>query len=137
LHFTQSATATNECDRTGGGDSGEDLEESPGLVVEEKDPFDREKRAQEDSMRNGSCLESIGEVADVGTEKQPLEELDRRGRERKKMILTTPARTGRAPNTNATNASVITIGGLRGSSLKMWWISGSFPYLEISTVGTG
>ena len=37
------------------------------------------------------------------------------------------AKTGKVAATAAVNASVITIGGLEGESLKIWWISGSLP----------
>jgi hypothetical protein len=52
-------------------------------------------------------------------------------------MLTTPPRTGKMANTIAINKSVTTTGGLWGSLLKMWWISGSCPYRETSYVGTG
>lgn len=32
---------------------------------------------------------------------------------------------------------MMAIGGFLESSLKIWWISGSLPYRDTSTVGTG
>lgn len=37
-------------------------------------------------------------------------------------------RAGKAVITAAVKKMEITLGGLVGSGLKMWWISGSFPY---------
>lgn len=68
MHFTQSATATDECDRASHGDRRKDLEECPGPIVQEEDPFDREKRAEEDTVGNRGCLQGFGEVANVGAE---------------------------------------------------------------------
>lgn len=41
---------------------------------------------------------------------------------------TTMSKVGSATTTAPANIMVIIFGGLCGSDLKMWWISGSFPY---------
>ena len=41
---------------------------------------------------------------------------------------TTTTKVGSAATTAPANTMVIIFGGLFGSDLKMWWISGSFPY---------
>lgn len=43
------------------------------------------------------------------------------------VVLTAPSKTGRAAMTAAANTRVMIFGGLLGSDLNMWWISGSFP----------
>ena len=43
------------------------------------------------------------------------------------VVLTAPSKMGRAAITAAAKTNVMTFGGLVGSDLKMWWISGSFP----------
>ena len=41
--------------------------------------------------------------------------------------LTTMMRAGRAATTAAVNTRVMILGGLEGSALNIWCISGSFP----------
>ncbi len=43
---------------------------------------------------------------------------------------TVPSRVGRAAITAPANTSVTIFGGLLGSALKVWRISGSLPYLS-------
>ena len=43
------------------------------------------------------------------------------------VVLTAPSKMGRAAITAAAKTNVMIFGGLVGSDLKMWWISGSFP----------
>lgn len=78
-------------------------------------------------MREGSVLERGGEMIDIGAEQEPLQTRQSRASQHGTKYLTRPARTGRAAATMATKTRVMMIVGLLGSSLKMWWISGSLP----------
>lgn len=73
LHFTKGTAATNECDRTDSCHRGQDLEQTPGGVVEEKDTLNSRQRGKEDDMGDRSRLERGGKVVEVDTEEEPLE----------------------------------------------------------------
>lgn len=90
-------------------------------------------------MRQRSGLECGGKVTDIGAQEEPLQRADvsLRLSNTTQNILTKPPRTGSVAPTMATKASVMTMGGLVGASLKMWWISGCLPYRAASAEGTG
>jgi hypothetical protein len=68
-----------------------------------------------------SRLECGGEVVEVDAEEEPLQSISCWvARNRARIELTRPARTGRAAITAPTKARVMTMGGLVGSLLKVW-----------------
>jgi hypothetical protein len=73
LHLTECAASTDKCDRADSGHSGENLKQVPRGIVEEEDSLEGDQRSEEYSVRKRGGLESSGKVADVSTEKEPLE----------------------------------------------------------------
>ena len=74
LDLAQSTAAADECDGSDHCDSREDLEQSPGSIVQEEDALDGEKGAKEHDVRNRSRLQGGRQVVDVDTEEEPLEQ---------------------------------------------------------------
>lgn len=139
LNLTQCAAATDKRNGTSSGDSGKQLEDVPGGIVQEEDSLNRDQRSEEEGMRHRGGFESGRKMVEVNTKEEPLTQGQYSIRPKFLIdpALTTPARIGRAAKVMAKKPSVMAIGGFLGSSLKMWWISGSLPYRDTSTVGTG
>ena len=80
-------------------------------------------------MRDGSIVDCIGKMVEVGSKGKPLE--DYRQQSARHLVcfrLTATSNAGNAATTAAVKTKVMMSGGLLGSVLNMWWISSSFPY---------
>lgn len=75
LNLTQSATATEECDRTNSCSRRQGLEQIPGSIVEEENTLKGKERAQENSVWKRRGLECGGKVVHVCAEEEPLQRL--------------------------------------------------------------
>lgn len=71
LDFTKSLAAAQESDGADQTSRRQDLEESPGRVVEEEDKLHGNDAAKEQSVRDGSSVHCLGDVAEVCAEEQP------------------------------------------------------------------
>lgn len=106
-------------------DNRQDLEQIPGSVVEEEDKLHGHNGAKEQSVRNGGSTKSLGEVVRIGAKNEPLLNtlsvtIPTPYKYPGKLQLTPMNRAGTLAATASAKNKEITLGGLRGSSRKVW-----------------
>lgn len=71
LNFTQGLAATQERNGAHQTSRRQDLEESPGRVVQEEDELHGDYAAKEQGVRDRSSIHGFREVVEVGAQEQP------------------------------------------------------------------
>lgn len=129
LHLRQGPTPTEENYRGNAQRHRQDPEQVPCGIIHEEQALHSDNRAIVKDVRNRRVAECFCQVVRVGAQQNPLPLTLVRARHKTlaQKTLTEPSSAGRATRTAAVKNSVITSGGLLGSFLKMWWISGCLP----------
>lgn len=71
LNFSQGLAATQECNGAYQTSRRQDLEESPGRVVQEEDELHCNYAAKEQGVRDGCSIHGFREVVEIGAQEQP------------------------------------------------------------------